>query len=68
MHYTIPGKKKTDFKAPAIIFVLFWDSLIFYQVFLSLQIKQFAIITYGHAIYELPHELPNDLRLRILGN
>ena len=27
-----------------------------------------AIITYKHGIYELPHELPNDLRLRILGN
>ena len=23
---------------------------------------------YKHGIYELPHELPNDLRLRILGN
>ena len=64
----IPGKKKIDFKVPAIISVLFWDSLMFNQVLLSLQIKQFAIITYGHAIYELPHKLPNDLRLRILGN
>ena len=27
-----------------------------------------AIITYKHGIYELPHGLPNDLRLRILGN
>ena len=26
------------------------------------------IITYKHGIYELPHELLNDLRLRILGN
>ena len=25
-------------------------------------------ITYKHGIYELPHELPNDLRLRVLGN
>ena len=25
-------------------------------------------ITYKHGIYELPHELSNDLRLRILGN
>ena len=24
------------------------------------------IITYKHDIYELPHDLPNDLRLRIL--
>ena len=27
-----------------------------------------TIITYKHGAYELPHELPNDLRLRILGN
>ena len=26
------------------------------------------IITYKRDIYELPDELPNDLRLRILGN
>ena len=40
----------------------------FYQIFLSPQVKQCAIITYKHGIYELPHELPNNLRLRILGN
>ena len=37
----------------------------FYQIFLSPQVKRWAIITYKHGIYELPHELPNDLRLRI---
>ena len=26
------------------------------------------IIAYKHGIYELPHEFPNNLRLRILGN
>ena len=36
--------------------------------FLSPQVKRWVIITYKHGIYELPHELPNDLRLRILGN
>ena len=36
--------------------------------FLSLQVKRCAIITYKHGIYDLPHYLPNDLRLRILGN
>ena len=40
----------------------------FYQIFHSPQVKRWAIITYKHGIYELPHELPNDLRLRILGN
>ena len=40
----------------------------FYQVFLSPKVKRWAIITYKHGIYELAQELPNDLRLRILGN
>ena len=35
----------------------------FHQIFLSPQVKRWAIITYKHSIYELPHELPNDLRL-----
>ena len=36
--------------------------------FLSPQVKRRAIITYKHGIYKLPQELPNDLRLRKLGN
>ena len=40
----------------------------FYQIFLSPQVKRWVIMTYKHGIYELPHELPNDLRLRKLGN
>ena len=36
----------------------------FYQIFLSPEVKRCAIITYKHDIYELPHELLNDLRLR----
>ena len=47
---------------PTIIFIIFWDFLMFYQIFLSQQVKQFAIITFKHSIYELPHKLPNDLR------
>ena len=30
--------------------------------------KRIVIISNKHGIYELPHELPNDLRFRILGN
>ena len=37
-------------------------------IFLSQQVKQWAIITYKHGIHELPHELLNDLWLRMLGN
>ena len=40
----------------------------FYQNFLSPEVKRCAIISYKHGIYEVPHELPNDLRLRKLGN
>ena len=40
----------------------------FYQIFLSSQVKRCAIITYQHGIYELPHGLPNNVRLRKLGN
>ena len=40
----------------------------FYQIFLSPQVKRWAVITYKQGMYELPHELPNDLRLRISGN
>ena len=35
-----------------------------YRIFLSPQVKRCEIITYKHGIYELPHELPNDLRLK----
>ena len=51
-----------------IIFIIFRDSLMFYQSLLSPQAKRCIIITYEHGIYELPHELPNDLSLTILGN
>ena len=33
----------------------------FYQIFLSSQVKRWAIITYKHGIYELPNGLPDDL-------
>ena len=47
-----------------IIAIIICDFLMFYQFSLSPQV----IITYKYDIYELPHELPNDLRLRILEN
>ena len=40
----------------------------FYQIFLSPQVKLWAIIAQKHGINELPHKLLNDLRLRILRN
>ena len=38
----------------------------FYQIFLSLQVKRSAIISNEHGINELPNELPNNLRLMVL--
>ena len=40
----------------------------FHQIFLSPQVKPWAIIIYKHGIHELPQELPNDLRVRNLGH
>ena len=40
----------------------------FYQIFPTPQVNRWAIITYKHGIYELPHDLLNDLRFRKLGN
>ena len=40
----------------------------FYQIFHSPQVKRGAIISNKHGMYELPHEFPNNLRLRVLGN
>ena len=38
----------------------------FEQIFLSPKVKQSAIIKNGHGIYVFPHELPNDVSVRIL--
>ena len=40
----------------------------FDKFFLSTQVKRSVIISSNHGIYELPHELRNDLRLNVLGN
>ena len=37
--------------------------MMFYQIFLSPQLKRCAIITYKHGMYELSDKLPNDLDL-----
>ena len=51
-----------------IIFIIFLDSLMFYQIFLSPQVKRYAIITDKHGMHELTQKLPDDLWLWILGN
>ena len=60
-----PTNQNCQFKlnlVTAIIFIIFWDSLMFYQV------KRSAVIINKHDIYELTHELPKNLRLRMLIN
>ena len=59
------SKQSCKWKAvwSTIIFITFWDFLMSYQVFFSAHVKRYAIITYKHGIYELPHELPNNRRL-----
>ena len=53
---------------PTIIVIIFWNFFMFHQISLSSQLKQVAIISYNHGIYELPHHFSKNLRLRILGN
>ena len=48
--------------------MIFRDVLIFDQIFLSPQVKRSMIIGNKHGIFELSHELLNDLRLTNLGN
>ena len=48
---------------PTIVFIIFLDFLVFYQIFLSSQVERCAINTYRHGLYEFPHGLPNDLRM-----
>ena len=51
-----------------IIEIILWDFLMFYQIFLLPQVKRSAIISHKQGVYELPHELTNDLGLTIVGN
>ena len=48
---------KKNFFAPTILAIIFSDFLMFYQIFLSPQVKLIVIISNKHGIYELPHEL-----------
>ena len=47
---------------------MFRDFLMFDQILHSPQVKRWVMITYEHGIYELPQELPNNLRFGILKN
>ena len=38
----------------------------FYQIFLSPQVKRLIIITYKQGIYQLPHKVPNNLSAQFI--
>ena len=40
----------------------------FDKIFVSPQVERIVIISNKHGRYDLPHELPNDLRLRSIEN
>ena len=52
----------------AILVLIFCDFLMIYQIFPSPQVKEIKIISNENGIYELPHDLLDNFRLRILGN
>ena len=67
LHVATTFSTITD-KQFTIMVTIFRDFLMIDQTFLSPQAKRSVIISNIHGTYELPQELPNDLRLSILGN
>ena len=51
-----------------ILAIIFWNFTMFQYKLEWPQVKRNVITSKGNLVYELPHELPNGLRLRILGN
>ena len=64
MNKTQGDQKKFSLeKKTTILAIIFRDFLMFYGNFLSPQVKRIVIISNKLSIYELPHELPNDLKI-----
>ena len=55
-------------KCTTILVVIFWHFLIISLRSESPQVKRYLISSITNLVHELSHELPNDFRLRILGN
>ena len=51
--FIITRLTKTIYYVTTIIFIIFWDFLMFYQLFSSPQVKRCTIITCRHGIYTL---------------
>ena len=50
------------------MFVIFSETLMLDQMFISPQVKRNIIISNKYGIYKFPRNNPNNSRLRILGN
>ena len=62
------NKVKKEFKIlQTTMDIIFWEFFLLYQIFFSPQVQKSLISSNKHGIYELPDELPKDLRLRMLG-
>ena len=53
---------------PLILVIIFWNFTVLSHRSASPQVKRSSISSITNLVYQLPHELPNDLRLRKLGN
>ena len=68
------GRKKWHIEVGAppkkftILEITLWNFAIFLKSFHSPQVKQYLISNLKRIVYELFYELPNNLRLKILGN
>ena len=51
-------------KLTTVLLIIFRNLKIYYQMFLSQQVKRNVIITDKNRKYELTNELPNDVRLK----
>ena len=56
-------KSKKKRKLQTIIFIIFGDFLMFYQILLSPQVKRYRVICNKYDINKLLHELINDFSL-----
>ena len=52
---------KIDFATMAV--KIFWEFLIFYEIFQLPQVKPRVVISIGNALQELPHKFGNDVKL-----
>ena len=58
----------SSYQEATILAIIFWHFLIIQHRSESPQVKRYLISTITNLVHELPHELANDSRLRILGN